>query len=235
MINWPTEWDDAAIEHFGGRQRKGSQSCRLFLLERHDPVGDTNRNHCVARKICAGYPRENNAGRLGWSSAAKLLPVGSVVVTTRASLGMAAIAAVPLTTNQGFKSIIPNESTDSLFTYYCIQSLKSEMVRLASGTTFLEISKSDFSRIRTRRPKRPEQSRISAVLDTVDEAIAKTEAVIAKLRQVRAGLLHDIACGLDKSIAYDATAHPDQFQESSLGRIPKDWNCKALGDAAAGR
>jgi type I restriction enzyme S subunit len=115
-----------------------------------------------------------------------------VVVTTRASLGMAAIAAVPLTTNQGFKSIIPNRNTDSLFAYYRIQTLKPEMVRLASGTTFLEISKADFSRIRTRRPKPDEQSRIAAVLDTADEAIAKTEAVIAKLRQVRAGIVDEL-------------------------------------------
>src|SRR5205807_5585812 len=103
---------------------------------------------------------------------------------------------------------------------------KSEMVRLATGTTFLEISKADFSRSRTRRPKRPEQSRIAAVLDTVDEAIAKTETVLAKLRQVRAGLLRDLLTrGLDHNgQPRDPIVHPEQFQDSRIGRIPRGWD-----------
>jgi type I restriction enzyme S subunit len=63
------------------------------------------------------------------------------------------------------------------------------------------------------------------VLDTVDEAIAKTEAVIAKLKQVRVGLLHDLlTCGLDEHGQFrDPIAHPEQFQDSPLGRIPREW------------
>jgi type I restriction enzyme S subunit len=64
----------------------------------------------------------------------------------------------------------------------------------------------------------------------VDDLIAKTEAVIAKLRQVRAGLLHDLLNrGVDlHGQLRDPIAHPDQFQASSLGRIPKDWTVRAL-------
>jgi len=75
-----------------------------------------------------------------------------------------------------------------------------------------------------------EQSRIAVVLGTVDVAIAKREAVIAKLRQVRAGLLHDLlTCGLDPSGQLrDSIAHPEQFQDSPLGRIPKKWTTPTL-------
>lgn len=76
-----------------------------------------------------------------------------------------------------------------------------------------------------------EQFRIAAVLDTVDEAIAKTEAMIAKLKQVRAGLLHDILTrGLDEhGQLRDPIAHPEQFKDSPLGRIPKEWRVSTLG------
>jgi type I restriction enzyme S subunit len=79
-------------------------------------------------------------------------------------------------------------------------------------------------------PALPEQSRIAAVLNTADEAIAKTEAVIAKLRQVRAGLLHDLLTrGLDPNGQLrDPIAHPEQFQASPLGRIPKEWEVATL-------
>jgi type I restriction enzyme S subunit len=76
-----------------------------------------------------------------------------------------------------------------------------------------------------------EQSRIARVLDTVDEAIEKTEAVIAKLKQVRAGLLHDLLIrGLDKhGQIRDPIAHPEQFKDSLIGRIPKEWKVEQLG------
>jgi len=77
-----------------------------------------------------------------------------------------------------------------------------------------------------------EQCRIAKALDTVDEAIAKTEVVIAKLRQVRAGLLHDLLTrGLDENDELrDPVAHLELFQEPILGIIPRNWNVKQLKD-----
>lgn len=71
-------------------------------------------------------------------------------------------------------------------------------------------------------PLPDDQKSVAAVLDTVDEAIAKTEAVIAKLRQVRAGLLHDLLTrGLDQhGQLRDPIAHPEQFQPSPSAKSP---------------
>lgn len=79
-------------------------------------------------------------------------------------------------------------------------------------------------------PPVDDQNSIAAVLDMVDEAIGKTEQVIAKLKQVRAGLLHDLLTrGLDEhGQLRDPLAHPEQFQDSPIGRIPKDWEVARL-------
>lgn len=165
-------------------------------------------------------------------SSAHLLPAGSLLVTSRATLGEAAIATVPIATNQGFKSIVPNAETHRVFAYYVVKTLKPKMLPLASGTTFLEIGKGDFCRIPVRIPDFDEQSRIAYVLDTIDEAIQKTEAVIAKLKQIRAGMLYDLLTyGLDKDGKLrDPIAHPEQFKDSELGRIPKEWDVISLKD-----
>jgi type I restriction enzyme S subunit len=94
------------------------------------------------------------------------------------------------------------------------------------------IKRADLLPYRLKLPKPVEQTRIAAVLDTMDEAIAKTEAVIAKLKQVRTGLLHDLLTrGLDQhGQLRDPMAHPEQFQDSPLGRIPKEWTFETLGD-----
>lgn len=79
-----------------------------------------------------------------------------------------------------------------------------------------------------------EQKAVGKVLRLMDEAIAKTEAVIAKLRQVRAGLLHDLLTrGLDPhGQLRDPIAHPEQFQPSPLGQLPKEWSIRRLDELA---
>lgn len=232
MNNSPHDWDDVAFDDFGEIVAGGTPSRAVPSYWNGDipwvtPSEITALKNKHLRETREQITREGLA-----SSAARLLPPGTLLVTSRATLGEVAIAGVSVTTNQGFKNIIPNEETDSLFAYYRIGTLKLEMERRASGTTFLEISKADFSRIRTLRPNRAEQSRIAAVLDTIDEAIAKTEAVISKLKQVRAGLLHDLLTrGLDENGQLrDPIAHPEQFQDSPIGRIPRGWNVREIKD-----
>jgi type I restriction enzyme S subunit len=81
-------------------------------------------------------------------------------------------------------------------------------------------------------PEHDEQKAIGLMLRLVDEAIAKTEAVIAKLKQVYSGLRHDLLTrGLDEHGQFrDPIAYPEQFQESSLGRIPREWEIVFLDD-----
>ena len=79
-------------------------------------------------------------------------------------------------------------------------------------------------------PEPAQQRAIGGLLRLVDEAIAKTEAVIAKLKQVRAGLLHDLLTrGLDEhGQLRDPIAHSEQFKDSPLGRIPNQWSVRSL-------
>ena len=80
------------------------------------------------------------------SCSAHIMPAGSVLFSSRAPIGYVAIAQNPLCTNQGFKSIIPNNSIDSEFLYYQLLCLKKSIQDMGSGTTFKEISaKSLFS------------------------------------------------------------------------------------------
>jgi type I restriction enzyme S subunit len=70
-----------------------------------------------------------------------------------------------------------------------------------------------------------EQIQIARILDTIDEVIQRTEQLIAKLKAIKQGLLHDLLTrGLDENGQLrDPIAHPEQFKDSPLGRIPKEW------------
>ena len=106
-------------------------------------------------------------------------------------------------------------------------------VQSAMGTKMPRTNWSALQSLEVFAPeKEREQTRIADILDTLDEAIREAEAVIAKLRQVKAGLLHDLLTrGLDENGRLrDPIRHPDQFQNSPLGLIPKAWEVKTLQD-----
>ena len=75
-----------------------------------------------------------------------------------------------------------------------------------------------------------EQRRIAEILDTLDDAIRKTEQLINKLKQIRQGLLHDLLTrGIDENGQLrDPIAHPEQFKDSVAGRIPNSWDLGRL-------
>lgn len=106
---------------------------------------------------------ERKVTKLGLDhSNAKVLPVGAIVVSTRATIGRVGITKTPLATNQGFKSIIV-KNTDMVlpeFLALLLREKTAEMEFLASGATFKEISKSNFEKIEVALPSVDEQKRI---------------------------------------------------------------------------
>ena len=126
------------------------------------------------------------------SCSAKKLPPGTLLMTSRATLGEVRIALREVCTNQGFKSIIPFKGVNGHFLYYQIGLNKERYKGFGIGSTFLEVNKRDTERFELLVAPEPEQRRIAEVLSTVDEAIEQTEALIAKHQQIKAGLMHDL-------------------------------------------
>lgn len=104
---------------------------------------------------------------------------------------------------------------------------------VAGGSTRQRISRGNLGALEFQLPPLPEQRRIAEILDTLDEAIRKTEQVIKKLQQMKQGLLHDLLTrGINEhGELRDPQRHPEQFKESPLGRIPKEWEVETLADA----
>lgn len=87
------------------------------------------------------YKGETDITEEGYRSCStKLLPIGSVLLTSRAPVGTVAIAMNELCTNQGFKSIIPRKEIGTEFVYYFLKENKQLLDNYSSGTTFMEIS-----------------------------------------------------------------------------------------------
>src|SRR5206468_5151557 len=94
------------------------------------------------------------------SSAARLMPAGTVLMSSRAPVGYAAIAAQPLATNQGFKSFVLISDLFTDYFYYYLLGQRGLLLKFASGTTFLEVSGKNAARIPVPIAPLPEQLRM---------------------------------------------------------------------------
>lgn len=126
------------------------------------------------------------------NSSSKLLPKGTVLVSSRATIGRIAIAGAKMATNQGFKNIIVDQKNESLYIAYILSEKVEEMNLLASGGTFNEISKTNFSNIKIPLPPLKIQKQIVEKIEAERKLVEsakklielyeqKTKDVIAKL------------------------------------------------------
>lgn len=111
-------------------------------------------------------------------SSAKLLPKGTILFSSRAPIGYTVIAKNELATNQGFKNLIPTKSLNSEYVYYYFQTLKSQAEKVASGTTFLELSATKFSLLPFPLAPLEEQQRI----------VLKIESLLSEHNEAEKGL-----------------------------------------------
>ena len=105
------------------------------------------------------------------NSSAKMLPVGSVLLTSRAPIGYVAIAKNQLCTNQGFKSLVLKENADSEFFYYLLKNNVDYIQGMSSGSTFAEISGSQVKALEFKIPSLDVQKRIAGILGALDDRI----------------------------------------------------------------
>lgn len=159
-----------------------------------------------------------NITEVGFKSCScKMLPKGSVLFSSRAPIGYVAIAANDMCTNQGFKSVIPNEETDSEFLYYLLKYNKNYIASQGSGTTFAEVSGKTMKDIEVVVPKEKEcQHRIASILSSLDRKIELNNKINADLEEM--------AQAIFKNWFVDFEPFKDgKFVDSELGMIPEGW------------
>jgi len=101
-----------------------------------------------------------------------------------------------------------------------------------TGTTYPSVNDMDILDFELNYPPLPEQRKIAEILETVDNAIEKTDRVIEKYKRIRQGLMQDLlACGIDEN-GQIRSEETHKFKDSPLGRIPEEWEVVRLGEVA---
>ena len=129
------------------------------------------------------------------SSGARLLPVGALLLCSRATIGELKIAGTPICTNQGFKSLVCRPRVSNEFLYYKLLTMKQQMVERAFGSTFLEISTRNVSSLEVATPPHDEQTAIAAILSDMDAELTAHEARRDKTHALKQGMMQELLTG----------------------------------------
>lgn len=106
------------------------------------------------------------------NSSAVLLPAGSILMCSRATIGPRSINTVPMATNQGFKSlVVDTKYAVTEYIYYALDLCLPALIRLSSGSTFLELAKKDLEKTEVLLPEIAEQKAIAEILRVEDQEI----------------------------------------------------------------
>ena len=124
-----------------------------------------------------------------------LLPPGTVLLSSRAPIGYLAIAEMPVAINQGFIAMLPRERVSNQFLLRWSEAFHDEIVNHANGSTFLEISKSNFRQIPVVTPNESIMSTYGALASSLHKRVASNEHLSRALAALRDALLPRLVSG----------------------------------------
>ena len=154
---------------------------------------------------------ERNITEAGYkSTSVKMLPINSVLFSSRAPIGYVAINNKnEVCTNQGFKSVIPNSKTDYMFLYYLLKYNKNKIEAMGSGTTFKEVSGAVMKNIIVNVPEAKEdQIKIGKILSKIDDKIELNTHTNDNLLKIGLELLKE---DFNKKTEYEVLSNAIKF------------------------
>ena len=226
----PEEWDLLSIDEIGEVVGGGTPSTKVQEFWDGDIAWLTPRDlsNYNLRYVSRG---ERNISRKGLEkSSAKILPPNSVLLTTRAPVGYVAIARNDISTNQGFRSVIPKKGVSSEYLYYLLKNNTHYLKSHASGTTFGELAGSTLRSLKFAFPNFDEQKSIAKIFSDLESKIELNQKINKTLEAIGQAIFKhwfaDFEFPNEKGKPYKSSG--GEMVDSELGEIPRGWKIGEL-------
>jgi type I restriction enzyme S subunit len=174
------------------------------------------------------------APRFSCTAPMKMCRAGDILMSVRAPVGAMNIADRDYCIGRGLAAVRVTGMSPTLAAHM-VSVAAPALRRVAQGTTFEAISKTDLASLVVMAPPEADREPLGRVLDTLDTTIRQTEAIIEKLKQVKQGLLHDLLTrGIDANgeLRPPQSQAPHLYKDSPLGWIPREWDICGVLDIA---
>ncbi|WP_339263130.1 restriction endonuclease subunit S [Solibacillus sp. FSL W7-1472] len=192
----PKGWSVATVNELGEIVGGGTPSKKQEEYYMVDGIPWITPKDLSSNKSKFIYKGNLDISQLGLAkSSAKLMQKGTVLLSSRAPIGYIAFAGTDVTTNQGFKSIVPNKSYSEYFIYFKLKEILPIIEANAGGSTFKEISGSGLKAIQIILPENEIVDRFHDIALPLFEQIKNLELEIGNLVSLRDSLLPRLLSG----------------------------------------
>lgn len=156
------------------------------------------------------------------NSAAKIIPAGNILLTSRATIGEMSFNLVDCSTNQGFQSLIIKDDILKKIVYFNNYKLKKQMLVYANGSTFLEISNKDVKKLKINvSDKKEENIAIVKILDCATRQVELQEQLVDKLKVQKKAIMQRIFNGEYKTISIQEALNKNYLREIKPKELEK--------------
>jgi len=159
------------------------------------------------------------------NSNAKIFPKGTIVVTSRGTVGVISILGIPMSFNQTCYGLSTDDKVNSLFLYYALRNSIEKMLSLSYGTVFQTITIKTFQELKIPLPTIEEQQAIAKILSDLDEKMELNNQMNKTLEDIAQAIFKrwfiDFEFPNENGEPYKSSG--GEMVESELGMIPKGW------------
>lgn len=217
-MEYPKDWKLEKLENLGEIYTGGTPDTNKPEYWDGDILWFTPTEVSKGEKYLEDSIRKITAKGLKDSSA-KLFPEKTLMICTRATIGEISISQKPGCTNQGFKNILPNKENSVEYLYYQLLNHKKQLIINSCGSTFLELSTTDFRKFKIPIPKISEQVKIAGILSKWDELIeAQTQLINTKEKQ-KTSLMQKLLTGEVRFPGFK-----DEWKILPIGKLTKIYD-----------
>lgn len=180
---------------------------------------------------------EKNLSEAGLAnSAAWLIKEPHILYSMYATVGKPIINRIACATNQAIIALKESSEIEQSFLFYQLLFIRPNVYKYTAQTTQSNLNAGSVKKLPISYPKdKREQRKIATILTGIDTAIEKTEVLIAKYQQIKAGLMHDLFTrGVlpNGQLRPPREQAPELYQETAIGWVPNEWSVRLLGDMA---
>jgi type I restriction enzyme S subunit len=216
----PEDWQVASIGGIATVKSGGTPSTSKREYWQHGTIPWINSGELHDCPVTEPTKYITKEGLL--NSAAKLFPAGTVLIAlTGATTGRVGLLTGESTTNQSVTGIFPSERYDPKFLYYYLMHTRKKALRYSTGSAQPHINQQIVEKLIIPLPPRAEQEKIGRIIWSIDEAVQKTDEIIAKTQQLKKGLMQQL---LTRGIGHT------EFKQTEIGVIPREWEVVVLRD-----
>lgn len=196
VVNPDENWQEGTLSDVGTVIAGGTPSkAKEEYYSEHGIAWITPKDLSANKSVFISHG-ENDISELGYEkSSATKMPKGTVLFSSRAPIGYIAIAANEVTTNQGFKSVVPKENVGTAYIYFLLKQLLPTIENMASGSTFKEISGSSMKTVPTVIPDNETLHKFDDFCQPLMNQVQKLEQESKRLIKLRDSLLPKLMSG----------------------------------------